>query len=416
MVSASSTRTAPGVTAFEVREIDEFLAVLVNRLDPDAVPAGAAFELWSAFDAIERRAGAAKTLLARRVEDACAWKRAGFRSAAEQLAIAAGTSTSAAKNMLDASKQVKKLPKTAHALRKGRLSGAKARAIAAAAAIRPEAEDALLALPEATPMGEVQKRCLEARAGDDRDAAHKRIHDERNLREFTDDEGAWNLHARGTLEDGAAFRRAHGPIVDEMFTQARADGRRESPTAYAFDALIELARRGADGRTAEPDTKAKAPPTQHMALIRVDHAALVRGVVQGDEICEICGLGPIPVWVARKMLGDAVLKLVITKGVDVANITHLGRGATIAQQVALWWQQSACTVLGCTRTRRLQNDHRYEWIKIKRTRVDELDPLCKHHHDLKTYNNWALIKGAGPREMVPPAHPRHPRGRPPHDG
>ena len=123
MVSTSSTR-APGVSAMDVREIDEFLAVLVGRLDPDAVPAGEAYGLWSAFDAVERRAGAAKTLLARRVEDACAWKRNGFRSAAEQLAIGSGTSVSAARNMLETSKQVKKLPKTARALRKGRLSGA----------------------------------------------------------------------------------------------------------------------------------------------------------------------------------------------------------------------------------------------------------------------------------------------------
>jgi hypothetical protein len=113
------------------------------------------------------------------------------------------------------------------------------------------------------------------------------------------------------------------------------------------------------------------------------------------------------------MLGDAVVKLVITKGVDVANVTHLGRSATIAQQVALMWQASACTVLGCTHARRLQNDHRYEWIKTKRTRVDELDPLCKHHHDLKTRDNWALIEGEGPRPMVPPHDPRHPRNRPP---
>jgi hypothetical protein len=107
------------------------------------------------------------------------------------------------------------------------------------------------------------------------------------------------------------------------------------------------------------------------------------------------------------------LKLVITKGVDVMNVTHLGRSATVAQQVALWWASSACTVLGCPQTRRLQNDHRYEWVKTKRTRVDELDPLCKHHHDLKTYEGWALVEGEGSRPMVPPADPRHPTGRPP---
>jgi hypothetical protein len=283
------------------------------------------------------------------------------------------------------------------------LSGAKARAIAAAADVNPEAEDRLLELADA-PLAEVQKECLNARAGDDRDAAHERIHRERTAREYTDAEGAWNFHARGTVEDGARFKAAHGPIVDEMFAKARAEGRRETPGAYAFDALIELADRASGTK---PDGQSKPGP-QHMALVRVDHSALVRGSVEGDEVCEICGLGPIPVWVARQILGDAIVKLLITKGVDVANVTHLGRSVTVAQQVALWWRSSVCTVLGCTRTRRLQNDHRYEWVKTKRTRVDELDPLCKHHHDLKTYDNWALTEGTGPRPMVPPDDPATP--------
>jgi hypothetical protein len=41
--------------------------------------------------------------------------------------------------------------------------------------------------------------------------------------------------------------------------------------------------------------------------------------------------------VARDLLGDAIVKLVITNGVDVANITHLGRGPTTAQKIALMW-------------------------------------------------------------------------------
>jgi len=79
----------------------------------------------------------------------------------------------------------------------------------------------------------------------------------------------------------------------------------------------------------------------------------------------------------------------------------------------LWWRSAACTVLGCPRTERLQNDHRLEWVKTKRTRVDELDPLCKHHHDLKTRNNWAIVEGEGARPMVPPHDHRHPNYKPP---
>src|SRR5450631_1971421 len=111
IVTAFSTRPRD-VAARDVREIDEFLEVLVERLDPDAVPLSEVTELWSAFAAVERRAAAAKLLLARRVEDAGAWKREGFRSAAEQLAALSGTSTSSARAEIETSKQVENLPET----------------------------------------------------------------------------------------------------------------------------------------------------------------------------------------------------------------------------------------------------------------------------------------------------------------
>src|SRR5471030_2052420 len=145
------------------------------------------------------------------------------------------------------------------------------------------------------------------------------------------------------------------------------------------------------------------------------HDALPIWAVVGDEVCEIAGLGPIPVSVARELLGDAILKLVLTKGVDVANVTHLGRSVTVAQQVALLWQGPECTRLGCTSTYRLENDHREDWVKTKHTRLDETDKLCGHDHDLKTHKGWALVAGTGKRPMVPPTDPRHPKNRPPPD-
>ena len=420
MVTATSTRRS---FADDVREIDEFFSVLVARIDPDAVPLSEVTDLWTALDTVERRAAATKLLLARKVEDVGRWKRDGHRSAAEQLAAIAGMSVGAAKNQLETSKKVRKLPATAKALRAGKLSGAKAEAIAAAAEVAPEAEADLLDGAEGAPLADIREKCQRARAKD-RDAAYERIRKARSFKGYTDTEGAWNAVARGPIDAGAEFRAVHGPIVEEMFNAARAEGRREPYEAYAFDALIELARRAANpaaaAAAATPELEAepakdkpKATPGQHLAIIRIDYTALRRGSVEGDEVCEIVGLGPVPVSVARELLGDAILKLVITKGIDVANVTHLGRSATVAQQVALWWSSAACTVLGCPRTQRLQNDHRYEWVKTKRTRVDELDPLCKHHHDLKTRDNWALIEGEGPRPMVPPEDPRHPRNRPP---
>jgi hypothetical protein len=109
-----------------------------------------------------------------------------------------------------------------------------------------------------------------------------------------------------------------------------------------------------------------------LALLRVDVETLRRGRVAGDELCEIRGVGPVPVPVAAGLLGQSVLRLVITRGVDVCNVTHLGRGPTAAQKIALAWASPGCTVEGCWRTR-VEHDHRQPWAQTRHTRLDELE-------------------------------------------
>ena len=123
----------------------------------------------------------------------------------------------------------------------------------------------------------------------------------------------------------------------------------------------------------------------------------------------------MPAAVARGLLGDAVLKLVITRGVDVVNVTHLGRGPTAAQRIALLWGTPACTNTQCGHTLGIQHDHRTPWTQAHETVLDNLDRLCKPCHRRKTHHSWALVTGTGPRPLVPPDDPRHPtnRGSPP---
>ena len=66
------------------------VTALVARFDPDAVPAGAVVPLHDRLQAINRKVNAAITLLARRIDEAQQWKRAGYPSAAEYLAAKAG--------------------------------------------------------------------------------------------------------------------------------------------------------------------------------------------------------------------------------------------------------------------------------------------------------------------------------------
>jgi len=470
-----------------VVEIGDRLAGLVDTLDPDRVTGSHAGDLWDALNRVERLAAAGKTLLARRVADTHRPDRAGARSAAEALARRAGTTVGAAQDAVDTSARLADLPQVAAAVRRGDLSPAQAALVSGAAAADPRNEHRLVELAGQSSLAELREECARVKAGADPDpqATNHRLHTARRLRRYTDDEGAWNLIARGTPQAGAAFNAILDPIIDAVFRAARREDRREPAEAYAFDALLELARRAAghqppppsrpaDGaeptrdapadRTADtgtgdtaathpddaPDDARPAPAAagpadphatdphaadpdpaapgtadpgaadpgarrrvnpRFLALLRIDLEALLRGRVAGDELCEITGVGPVPVEVARGLLGDAVLKLVLTRGVDVGNVTHLGRGPTAAQKIALAWTNPTCSVEGCYRSR-IEYDHRDDYARTRHTRLDELDPLCGYHHGLKTRHGWALVAGTGKRAMIPPDDHRHPRHQP----
>ncbi|MEA2704000.1 MAG: hypothetical protein QOD63_1945, partial [Actinomycetota bacterium] len=141
-----------------------------------------------------------------------------------------------------------------------------------------------------------------ARSAEDEQARHDAIRRSRSLRKGVAPDGAHELHARGTAEDIAGFWARLQPFVDAEFTRARHDGRRESPDAYAFDALLAMSMSG--GASTSP---AKM-------IIRADLPAIRRGTTEPGEICEIAGYGPIPVSVALTLMNDAFLALVLTRG------------------------------------------------------------------------------------------------------
>jgi hypothetical protein len=401
--------------------------------------------LWAEFDRIERLGAAGKTLLARRIAAAHQGDREGTRSAAESLARKAGTSTAAAKDAVDTSHRLVDQPELDRAVRGGEVSPLQAALVSAAAAADPAAEQRLVELAPRVSLAELREECARVKAAADPDpeATNARIHAQRRLRHYRDGDGGWNLSARGTAHAGAAFLTVLNVITDQVFTAARRAGRKEPVEAYAFDALMAMAEHAAEstttadpeaggdgagsaGRAGDPGIAAAdgesrsgcaerpRPSTslRYLGLLRVDVAALRRGRVQGGELCEIAGVGPIPVSGAKELLGEAIVKLIITDGVDVLNVTHLGRGPTAAQRAALLWMNPTCSVDGCHRTR-VEWDHREPWAQTRHTRLDELDPLCSFHHDLKTRIGWALALGKGKRAFVPPDDPRHPSYRKP---
>jgi hypothetical protein len=387
--------------------VERDIAALVARFDVDAVPAAGVVPLFERLQRINRQVTAAMTLLARRIDEVEQWKRAGFASAAEFVAAKSGSSVAAARDVLATSSKLSALPVIEDALRAGKLSGSQAVAVADAAAAAPSVQARLVNDAQRSSLHELRHECLRVKAAADcdREVTRERIHRQRCVRAYTDGEGARNMRIRGPVDQVARIEATLQPFIDQEFERARKEGRREEREAYAFDALLRMSDAAAGGGHVGRQRSLRTT-----MLLRVDLEALKRGTVEGDELCEIPGVGPVAVSAARELLGESLLKLIVTRGVDVVNVTHLGRGPTEAQKIALLFQQPICIVEGCYRTR-VEFDHRTPWTLVRNTRLDNLDPPCAHHHRLKTIFGWALVEGAGKRPMVPPEDPRHPSNK-----
>ena len=378
---------------------------VARRVDPSSMSLGDCEAALVEAAAIESMGSTMVALLSARLAAGDAHKRTSAPSPEALVARITGTTTAAAKAAVETGTQLGGLAATSAAARAGRLSSGQTQAIADAAHANPKAEGYLLSAAPGLTLGQLRDRCAKAKADADPDpeATRRRLRRGRCGRRYGTLDGFQHLHMQSTPEDLAEVDSTLIPIIDELFLAGRRAGRRERREAYFVDAVVEMARRarGASSGSTTPI---------YTAIIRADLSALVNGRAGEGEMCEIAGIGPVAVSTARRLLGDAALKLVLTRGVEVRNVTSLGRGPSAAQKVALLWEQPTCAVEHCGRRARLEADHIYgaEYTNTKHTRIDELDRLCEQHHDKKSRHNWALVPGTGVRPMVPPSDARHP--------
>ena len=136
----------------------------------------------------------------------------------------------------------------------------------------------------------------------------------------------------------------------------------------------------ADGSEATEEPASPTPPTapasrrpargsgiSRKVIVRVDASALRRGWVEGDEVCDIAGVGPIPLAHAREVLGAAFVTLLVTDGTDVLTVAHASRGANAKQRTALEWLADACCTRSCTHPGRREIDHDDRWTDTHHT-------------------------------------------------
>ena len=227
------------------------------------------------------------------------------------------------------------------------------------------------------------------------------------MRHWTDPDGAGRIAVRGPVTDIARVMAALEPFERAIFDSARNVDLRERSEAYAFDALVAMADASHSGAD---NAHTKKAATSYAGVIRIDHDALVRGHTEPGELCELAGVGPVPVHEASRLLDDAFLKAVVVKGTDVLTVSHLGRVIPAHLRTAIEELYQECCIEGCHEQRHLEIDHNIPIEAGGRTELANLSRPCTFHHRYKHRHNLRLAGDGTHKHFVTVS------GLPPPDG
>jgi hypothetical protein len=403
----------------ECARADSFGSILaslrnfVRDLEPASYASSEVAAMLKGLSEAEKLCGGARLLMARRAHELSTQDSIGAVDPAQLVATERGEPVGRSRRDLATARRLASQPQLEAALRDGSLSTDQAAVLSPAIEADPRAADRLIRAAKKQSFRELAGECEAVIAATlseqeliDREA---RLRERRHLRIGTTDAGA--VYVRGELPpvDGAAVKSALEATAWCVREDARRQNLREAHDAYMADALVRLCRAGravASGSSA-PDSLEEHRATEQVnrvpraeIVLHVDVEALRRGQLEPGERCEIEGVGPVPVSTVEYLFGNAWTKLIITRGVDIASVTHLGRNITAHQDSALRVRDRVCSVPGCGISYGLERDHIVEVQDHGPTELDNLVRLCKRHHYLKTHRFWRLIGRPGAYEWV----------------
>ncbi|CAB4962231.1 unannotated protein [freshwater metagenome] len=373
----------------ELKTIVSQLREVSSRINVEAFDGKAAAELVGIGDEIRRCGDSLRTVAVGQVERTNGWKGEGSKNISEWLAAETDCAQYEAQSVVMLANQLQHLPTTQAALLSGTLSNAQAVEVARGAIVNPNTETQLLRLATYATVRDLRDASGRVvAAATDEAARHKQIHKSRFLKSWRDPDGAFIIKGRMTVANGALVMAALKPIQDEIFKAARKSGDHERPEAYAADALMALCEKATTKQISKSGTKATRPNA--VINIRVDIDALKRGHTEHGEVCEIAGVGPIPVATATEYLGEAFLKLLILDGVDIKTVAHMGRHIPAPLRTAIEERDQICQVPTCDMTLGLEIDHIKPFAEGGAASFENLVRLCKRHHLQKTHDGYRL--------------------------
>jgi hypothetical protein len=389
---------------------------VVRTSTPEAVSGDQARRFVERFAEAERAAASGVALFTPVVVGSGSYAKEGHASAQDWLGSLSGSSAGAAKGRLAAAARAAADPSLTDALHEGGLSPAELAVVTKAASEAPESTADLLKLVDQgashQELSDTAARMkAAARSREDEHLRRARVHTNRHLRVRQVETGG----VRAEIFCDEVQWALVGPRIEARAKELwkAAGGGAEPLEAYRLDALIELLGdgRGSSGRTGDPGPgePARRPSggARAQAIVVIDAAALRRGTTEGDEICEIEGIGPVSVEAATELLSESSVRYVIREGFDIKTVTTLTRDVAAAVEAALIVRDRICAVPGCGKRLGLESDHRgVDFGDDGPTELDNLVRLCPEHHHLKTYGGWRLEGKPGAWKWVAPLHPK----------
>lgn len=343
------------------------------------------------------------------------WKD-DFGSCAEWLAWRTGTKIGPARERVRAARALEDLPRTAEALKRGRLSYAKVRAITRVAT--PESEEKLLEFARTASAARLEQRVRMwkqlSREGEL--TAEQVRHRNRALSVFVDGDGMYVVRGRLEPEVGAVLRRALEAAADALYRrgerageEVRQRGRVESRMgteasaragAKARDATPKPTQRWADavglvaeralaaglGAGSEEDTDESGTRAErYQVVIHTEAATLAEEGEPGRS--DLDGVR-VAAETSRRMACDAaVVEMVHSKpethgpgsGGPVLSVGRKTRTVPPHIRRALEERDRGCRLPGCA-SRFTEAHHVRHWADGGETRLSNLLLLCRRHH------------------------------------
>jgi hypothetical protein len=387
--------------ALDFAVLDQAIATIesmVRDFEPGVLDARGAVRAVERFAKIRHLGEAGSALAAKRADETHAYRGSGCRSAAEWLARKTGVAVTSAERGLATVDALAELPITDAAFRSGRISEVQAHEITAAARKDPASEALLVSEAKAgISMKGLKDRCrhVHARAEADDEAWANRLDSSRSLRTWVDGDsapcGMWRMAPGKGAETDAALAAE----IDVLMKEARAAGCDvPSREAIAADALHALVTRG---------------PRKPVGItLVIDADVAEQGYAKPGQRCEIPGIGPIPVTLARRMLAGGSVRTLPNDPALLPEYESTERSYPAWMLDWLKVRYPVCGQPGCDRDAHLQNDHVVALADGGTTTIWNLWRLCWHHHDLKTNRGWTVVGEPHSWELVPPTGPDPP--------